>query len=130
MLLIKKVAYSFWLYYVIFNYCFLQHNEDIHVAGYVSWVGKSSVEITVWLEQHIHGAWTKVLNAIFLMAVRNSTNTKGTFVNKLVPADEEEKRIFAEAESKIKWSVIELSGSVCWLILIFEVINVPLEQCN
>lgn len=77
-----------------------KHNEDIRIHGYVSWVGTSSAEVTVWLEQCLHGAWFEITRAIFVMVARNSTNTKSTFLNKLVPADDEEKKIIAEAEER------------------------------
>lgn len=63
-------------------------------------MGKSSVEVVVWLEQKFQGQWRKLTRALFLMASRNSTNTKALPVNALVPATDEEKIIFAGGESK------------------------------
>lgn len=64
------------------------------MSGHVSWVGRSSVEVSVWLEQKIEGKWRKLTRALFLMAARNATNTSAAIVNPLHPANDEEKRIF------------------------------------
>lgn len=69
------------------------------MLGHVSWVGRSSVEVVVWLEQKIVGKWRKLTRALFLMACRNATNTSASIVNPLIPANEEEKRIYAGGES-------------------------------
>lgn len=66
----------------------------------MSWVGRSSVEIVVWLEQKIQDRWRKLTRALFLMACRNATNTSAAVVNPLHPANEEEKRIHTGGESK------------------------------
>ncbi|XP_013102796.2 acyl-coenzyme A thioesterase 9, mitochondrial [Stomoxys calcitrans] len=67
--------------------------EDIRLSGHVSWVGKSSMEIVVWLEQMEGGVWHKITRALFLMAARNATNTSASPVNPIEPANEEEKKI-------------------------------------
>uniref|UniRef100_T1PG11 Thioesterase n=1 Tax=Musca domestica TaxID=7370 RepID=T1PG11_MUSDO len=68
--------------------------EDIRLSGHVSWVGKSSMEIVVWLEQMENGVWHKITKALFLMAARNATNTGPAPVNPIKPATDEEKNIF------------------------------------
>jgi acyl-coenzyme A thioesterase 9 len=78
------------------------HDDDIRLSGHVSWVGKSSVEVVVWLEQKKHGEWQKLTRALFLMAARDPTNTKAAPVNPLVPATDEEKDIFAGGEVRKK----------------------------
>ncbi|XP_054266667.1 acyl-coenzyme A thioesterase 9, mitochondrial-like [Macrosteles quadrilineatus] len=85
---------------------------DIRVSGHVSHVGKSSIETTVWLEQEHLGEWHKITTAIFLMAARNANMTGGAPVNRLVPADEEEKIIIAKAELRKKRRQVEDKGSV------------------
>lgn len=77
-----------------------KHDADIRLSGHVSWVGKSSVECVVWMEQKQHGKWRKLTRALFLMAARDPTNTRAAPVNPLIPKDEEEKRIFAGGESR------------------------------
>lgn len=75
-----------------------KHDLDIRLSGHVSWVGKTSIEVVVWLEQKIHGKWRKLTRALFLMASRSATNTEAAVVNQLAPATEEEKTIFAGGE--------------------------------
>lgn len=75
-----------------------KHDLDIRLSGHVSWVGRSSIEVVVWLEQKCHGDWRKLTRALFLMASRNATNTKALAVNALQPATEEEQQIFAGGE--------------------------------
>lgn len=77
-----------------------QNDSDIRLSGHVSWVGRTSVEVVVWLEQKIQGRWRKLTRALFLMACRNATNTAAAVVNPLHPANEEEKRIYAGGESE------------------------------
>nr|CAD7432029.1 unnamed protein product [Timema monikensis] len=72
----------------------------IRLSGHVSWVGRSSIEVVVWLEQNLHGQWQKLTRALFLMAARNSTNTAAAIVNKLVPKGEKEIEIFAGGEDR------------------------------
>ncbi|XP_052865787.1 acyl-coenzyme A thioesterase 9, mitochondrial-like [Anopheles cruzii] len=78
------------------------HDADIRLSGHVSWVGRTSVEIVVWMEQKLHGKWRKLTRALFLMAARDATNTKAAFINPLVPANAEEKAIFDGGESRKK----------------------------
>lgn len=77
-----------------------QNDSDIRLSGHVSWVGRTSVEVVVWLEQKIQAKWRKLTRALFLMACRNATNTGAAIVNPLKPANEEEQRIYAGGESR------------------------------
>ncbi|KAK7864861.1 hypothetical protein R5R35_012497 [Gryllus longicercus] len=70
-----------------------QHNADIRLSGHVSWVGRSSIESVVWLEQEVRGQWVKLTRAIFLMAARNSVNTSAAVVNPLIAGSDYEKGI-------------------------------------
>ena len=54
----------------------------------------------VWLEQKYQNEWQKLTRALFLMAARNATNTGPAIVNQLVPANEEEEKIFKGGECK------------------------------
>ncbi|KAM7364250.1 acyl-coenzyme A thioesterase 9, mitochondrial-like isoform 1-T2 [Cochliomyia hominivorax] len=76
--------------------------EDIRLSGHVSWVGKSSMEIVVWLEQNEHNVWRKITRALFLMAARNATNTAAAPVNPIQPANEEESKILNGGEARKK----------------------------
>lgn len=82
------------------SFYLFQNDSDIRLSGHVSWVGRSSVEIVVWLEQKIQDRWRKLTRALFLMASRNATNTAAAMVNPLQPANEEEKRIYTGGEGE------------------------------
>ncbi|KAI5755967.1 acyl-coenzyme A thioesterase 9, mitochondrial-like [Diaphorina citri] len=69
-------------------------DKDIRISGQTTFVGKTSLEISVWLEQLSDGAWERITKAVFVMVARNSNNTASAFVNKIEPGDEREKQIF------------------------------------
>nr|CAH7765004.1 unnamed protein product [Callosobruchus chinensis] len=77
-------------------------NEDIKISGHVSWVGKSSMEVVVWLEQQMSGVWQRVTRALFLLAARDVNNVGAGIVNSIVPANERENQILAGGESRKK----------------------------
>ncbi|RZC37772.1 hypothetical protein BDFB_000389 [Asbolus verrucosus] len=76
--------------------------EDIKISGHVSWVGKSSMEVVVWLEQNKYGKWHRITRALFLIAARDPANTKAAIVNPIVPADDREKEILSGGEMRKK----------------------------
>ncbi|XP_054746318.1 acyl-coenzyme A thioesterase 9, mitochondrial-like [Anastrepha obliqua] len=76
--------------------------EDIRISGHMSWVGRSSMEIVVWLEQKHHDVYKKITRALFLMGARNATNTGPAPVNPIAPATEEEKQILSGGEERKK----------------------------
>ncbi|XP_064212901.1 acyl-coenzyme A thioesterase 10, mitochondrial isoform X2 [Tribolium castaneum] len=75
-------------------------HEDIKISGHVSWVGRSSMEVVVWLEQKMYGTWHRITRALFLIAARDPTNTKAAMVNAIEPADDREKAILAGGETR------------------------------
>lgn len=75
---------------------------DVRLSGHVSWVGSSSIEVVVWLEQKKEDKWLKLTRALFLMAARDPTNTRAAMVNPIVPRNEEEQKILAGGESRKK----------------------------
>lgn len=77
-------------------------DADIRLSGHVSYVGKSSIEVVVWLEQKRVGKWRKLTRALFLMAARDPTNSRAAVVNPLVPANEEEQKIFDGGQNRKK----------------------------
>uniref|UniRef100_T1H0M0 HotDog ACOT-type domain-containing protein n=1 Tax=Megaselia scalaris TaxID=36166 RepID=T1H0M0_MEGSC len=77
-------------------------NCDIRLSGHVSWVGTSSMEIVVWLEQEFEGKYNKITRALFLMAARNATNTGPAPVNQIEPGNENEKNILIGGEVRKK----------------------------
>ncbi|XP_072388736.1 acyl-coenzyme A thioesterase 9, mitochondrial-like isoform X2 [Diabrotica undecimpunctata] len=74
--------------------------EDIKISGHVSWVGRSSLEVVVWLDQKMHGTWHRITRALFLIAARDSLNEKSASVNAIEPADEREKEILSGGEER------------------------------
>ncbi|EDW76443.2 uncharacterized protein Dwil_GK15457 [Drosophila willistoni] len=71
---------------VEFLHCNHMGNVDLKLCGHVSWTGKSSMEITMYLQQNE----LTIAKAIFIMVARNATNTGPAPVNPLNPADEQE----------------------------------------
>ncbi|CAG9862828.1 unnamed protein product [Phyllotreta striolata] len=90
--------------------------EDIKISGHVSWVGKSSLEVVVWLEQLMHGTWHRITRALFLMATRDSVNSKACIVNSLEPADDREKEILSGGETRKKRRFLMQQNHVSKLI--------------
>lgn len=77
-------------------------DQDVRISGHISWVGRSSMEIVVWLEQFVDDDWKKITRALFLFAARNATNTKAACVNQLIPGNEEERKILEGGEQRRK----------------------------
>lgn len=75
-------------------------NEDIKLAGHVSWVGRSSLEVVVWLEQLLHGTWHKITRSLFLIAARDAVCKKAAVVNPLQPLNDYEKEMLKRGESR------------------------------
>ncbi|KRT82800.1 hypothetical protein AMK59_4083 [Oryctes borbonicus] len=67
--------------------------SDVRISGHVSWVGRSSMEVVVWLDQKPHGEWNRITKAVFLLAARDAINSKSAVVNPLKPETDEEKAI-------------------------------------
>lgn len=61
----------------------------------MSWVGRSSIETVVWLEQKYNGVWEKITRALFLLAARDPTGSGPAIVNALEMTTPEEQAIFA-----------------------------------
>nr|NP_001097991.1 uncharacterized protein Dmel_CG1638 [Drosophila melanogaster]AAF57164.3 uncharacterized protein Dmel_CG1638 [Drosophila melanogaster] len=89
-----------------------QGTQDIRLSGHVSWVGTSSMEVVVWLEQIVNEEYQKITRALFLMAARNATNTAAAPVNPIQPANEEEKRILAGGTDRKKQRQLLIAQSV------------------
>ncbi|XP_065354156.1 acyl-coenzyme A thioesterase 9, mitochondrial-like [Calliphora vicina] len=78
------------------------YNQDIRLTGHVSWVGRTSLEISVWLEQKHQDNFRQITQAVFLMAARNATNTQAAPINPLEPSNEQEREIFNLGEERRK----------------------------
>ena len=61
-------------------------------------LGRSSAESTLVLEQMRDNQWHKVTEATFVMVARDPLNTCGAILNPLIAETEEEKALFALGE--------------------------------
>ncbi|NXF71260.1 ACOT9 thioesterase, partial [Sclerurus mexicanus] len=73
-------------------------DSDIKFTGNVSWVGKTSMEVTMHMLQLQDGEYSPVLDATFVMVARDPENKRPAFVNPLVPETPEEEAIFKQGE--------------------------------
>ncbi|XP_060582769.1 acyl-coenzyme A thioesterase 9, mitochondrial-like isoform X2 [Ruditapes philippinarum] len=73
-------------------------DKDIKMSGKVTWAGKTSMEITMELEQEIDNEWKRILDAKFLMVARNPVTKSSAVINKLQPNTTEEERLFKLGE--------------------------------
>ncbi|XP_050536519.1 acyl-coenzyme A thioesterase 9, mitochondrial-like [Daktulosphaira vitifoliae] len=68
-------------------------DKDLIFSGLVSHVGKTSMEVTLWLEQLHDNKLKRITKANFVFVARDSTNQSSVLVNALEPKGEFEKRI-------------------------------------
>ncbi|XP_070213082.1 acyl-coenzyme A thioesterase 9, mitochondrial-like isoform X3 [Littorina saxatilis] len=60
--------------------------KDVRMCGHVTWVGRSSMEVTMIVEQDMDGTREQVLTARFVMVARNpETKKSGTFNIRVKP---------------------------------------------
>ena len=76
----------------------LSPDFDIRMSGHVIFVGRSSAETSLQLEQFIEGQWVKFTEATFVMVARDPLNRSAAFINPLEVVTEEEKEILKKAE--------------------------------
>ncbi|XP_070213081.1 acyl-coenzyme A thioesterase 9, mitochondrial-like isoform X2 [Littorina saxatilis] len=74
--------------------------KDVRMCGHVTWVGRSSMEVTMIVEQDMDGTREQVLTARFVMVARNPETKKSAVVNGLKPATEQELALFDLGERK------------------------------
>jgi len=68
-----------------------QPNADIRLSGHVSWVGKSSMEVSVLIDQQTApGVWKKLTSAVFVFVARDPLNQGSAVINPLVADSPEE----------------------------------------
>ena len=80
----------------------IEMNKNIKLSGFTSWVGKSSAEITMKVEQEISSnSWLPVLDAKFLVCARDTSNKGSSFMCPLEIVDEKEKELFDLGESML-----------------------------
>lgn len=79
----------------------IEANKNIKISGYTSWVGKSSCEVTMKLEQEISPkVWLHLSDAKFLVCARDANNKGSALMNPLEIVTDDEKAIFELGESK------------------------------
>lgn len=66
----------------------------------MTYVGKTSLEVTLWLEQLRDGKFERITRAHFVFVARDPTNTSSVIVNQLVPVGEREQKIMILSASK------------------------------
>ena len=76
----------------------LRPDIDIKMSGHVTFVGKSSAETSLQLEQLIEGHWLKFTEATFVMVARDPLNRSAAFINPLEVGTEEEEEILKKGE--------------------------------
>ncbi|KAK3604467.1 hypothetical protein CHS0354_007171 [Potamilus streckersoni] len=81
--------------------------QDIMMSGHVTWAGKSSMEITMDLNQEINNSWTKMIQAKFVMVARNPVTKGAVMVNPLHPIGEKEEALFKMGEANKKKRIEE-----------------------
>ncbi len=66
----------------------VDYKYNVIYAGHVTWVGRSSAESTVNLEQKVEGRWEQVTTARFVLVARDPlnrySNTPGVFLTYLL----------------------------------------------
>ncbi|XP_050439193.1 acyl-coenzyme A thioesterase 9, mitochondrial-like [Adelges cooleyi] len=72
-------------------------DKDLIFSGFVSYAGKTSLEVTLWLEQLQENKLKRITKAHFVFVARDSTNTSSVLVNSLEPNGEKEKDILQHA---------------------------------
>merc|ERR1711997_414919 len=79
----------------IFMHGKLNYDQDIKMSGHVTWVGRSSAESSLVLEQQRDdGTWERVTEASFVLVARDPLNTKGAVLNPLKVETDTEKELF------------------------------------
>lgn len=76
----------------------IKPNQDIRMTGKVTWAGRTSMEVTMDLDQEVDNEWQHLLNAKFLMVARNPVTKGSAVINKLEPEGPEEKKLFMLGE--------------------------------
>lgn len=84
-------------------------DRNIKLSGFCSWVGRSSNEVTMKIEQENYekNEWVPLLEAKFLMVARNVDNKGAGVMNPLDISNEKEQKIFNEGEANKKKRIEE-----------------------
>lgn len=76
----------------------IREDRDVIIRGHTTWVGTSSMEISLSVEQENNGTMESILTAKFLMVARDPGNKVKAVVNPLVVETPEEKALFEAGE--------------------------------
>jgi len=83
----------------------IRPDQDIRMSGHVTWVGKSSAESTLLLEQLVDGEWIKCTKARFVLVARDPLNRGSAVLNPMKLVTEEEEELFKEGrDNKLRRS--------------------------
>lgn len=70
------------------------------LSGQVTHAGKTSLEVTLWLDQLNGSTFERITRAHFVFVARDPTNTSSVIVNNLVPSGEREEHLLIRSASK------------------------------
>lgn len=84
----------------LFLFLLFQPDKDLIISGQVTHVGKTSLEITLWLDQINDDKLVRITRAHFVFVARDPTNTSSVLVNNLMPVGEREKNLMILSASK------------------------------
>ncbi|CAF3016783.1 unnamed protein product [Rotaria sp. Silwood2] len=76
----------------------MQMDRDIRLSGFTSFVGKSSMEVTLKIDQDNNGTWEHVLHALFVLAARDPRTKKSAKMNPLVGSTEKDNAIIKQGQ--------------------------------
>ncbi len=76
------------------------YNKNIKLSGFTSWVGRTSCEVSMKLEQQIVDDWVPILEAKFVMCARGVNNKGPGIMNPLEIITEKERTIYEAGNSE------------------------------
>lgn len=112
-------------------------DKDIMMRGHVTWVGGSSMEVTISMEQENNGKMNQVISANFLMVARDPVAKKKAYVNGLEASTPEEQALLdlGEAHKKARnlqnqVSVLKLPPSEAERLVIHDLFLKNVDKKN
>ncbi|XP_002738606.1 acyl-coenzyme A thioesterase 9, mitochondrial-like [Saccoglossus kowalevskii] len=88
-------------------------DKDIILKGNVTWVGATSMEVKMHMEQiQDDGNWKQVMDASFMMVSRDPMNQRKAFVCPLKAESDEEKQLLMKGEDNRKRRIRESKESL------------------
>lgn len=75
---------------------------DLHLEGFVTWTGRSSMEICIEVKSLQFGEWKTCMTATFVMVAREKFNNVAAPVHKIEPETEREKELYRQAEKNMQ----------------------------